>query len=167
MMLVKILLILFLSNNNGFKVVNVGIKADLGTFVDKLQEHNAHAIGMSGLLVKSTAVMKENLEELQRLGIKVPVLLGGAALTKNFIDEYCRPFYDGPIFYCRDAFDGVVSMQRIEKGDANNTALAADLIKIMDTSDRVEEEAVEIPPYEEIPMPEPREIYYFLQFGKE
>jgi len=141
-------------SNNGFKVVNVGIKADLGTFVDKLQEHKAHAIGMSGLLVKSTAVMKENLEELQRLGIKVPVLLGGAALTKNFIDDYCRPFYDGPIFYCRDAFDGVVSMQRIEKGDENNTALAADLIKIIDTSDRVEEEVVEIPPYEEIPMPE-------------
>ena len=142
-------------SNNGFKVVNVGIKAGLDTFIDKLQEHKAHAIGMSGLLVKSTAVMKENLEELQRLGIKVPVLLGGAALTKNFIDEYCRPFYDGPIFYCRDAFDGVVSMQRIEKGDENNTALAADLIKIIDTSDRVEEEAVEIPPYEEIPLPSP------------
>ncbi|MBP9490650.1 MAG: methionine synthase [Aliarcobacter sp.] len=141
-------------SNNGFKVVNVGIKAGLDTFIDKLQEHNAHAIGMSGLLVKSTAVMKENLEELQRLGIKVPVLLGGAALTKNFIDDYCRPYYDGPIFYCRDAFDGVVSMQRIEAGDENNTALAADLIKIIDTSDRVEEEAVEIPPYEEIPLPE-------------
>ena len=140
-------------SNNGFKVVNVGIKADLSSFVDKLQEHNAHAIGMSGLLVKSTAVMKENLEELQRLGIKIPVLLGGAALTKNFVDEYCRPFYDGPIFYCRDAFDGVVSMQRIEAGDENNTALAADLIEIIDTSDRVEEEVSEIPPYEEIPLP--------------
>ncbi|MDY3200257.1 MAG: homocysteine S-methyltransferase family protein, partial [Arcobacter sp.] len=116
-------------SNNGFKVVNIGIKAGLDTFVEKLQEHNAHAIGMSGLLVKSTAVMKENLEELQKMGIKVPVLLGGAALTKNFIDEYCRPYYDGPIFYCRDAFDGVVSMQRIEKGDENNTALAADLIQ--------------------------------------
>jgi 5-methyltetrahydrofolate--homocysteine methyltransferase len=142
-------------SNNGFKVINIGIKAGLDTFIEKLQEHNAHAIGMSGLLVKSTAVMKENLEELQRMGIKVPVLLGGAALTKNFIDEYCRPFYDGPIFYCRDAFDGVVSMQRIEKGDENNTALAADLIKIVDTSDRVEEEAVVIPPYEEIPLPAP------------
>lgn len=140
-------------SNNGFKVVNVGIKASLDTFVDKLQEHNAHALGMSGLLVKSTAVMKENLEELQKMGIKIPVLLGGAALTKSFVDEYCRPFYDGPIFYCRDAFDGVISMQRIEKGDANNTALPADLIKIIDTSDRVEEEVVVIPPYEEIPLP--------------
>ncbi len=146
-------------SNNGFKVINVGIKADLSSFVDKLQEHNAHAIGMSGLLVKSTAVMKENLEELQRLGVKVPVLLGGAALTKNFVDEYCRPFYDGPIFYCRDAFDGVISMQRIEAGDANNTALAADLIQIIDSSDRVEEEAV-IPPYEEIPMPQKAEFKF-------
>ena len=141
-------------SNNGFKVVNIGIKADLGQFVEELNKHNAHAIGMSGLLVKSTAVMKENLEELQKLGIKVPVLLGGAALTKNFVDEYCRTIYDGPIFYCRDAFDGVVSMQRIEKGDENNTALAADLIERIDTSDRVEKEEIEIPPYEEISMPE-------------
>lgn len=141
-------------SNNGFKVINVGIKADLGQFVEELNKHNAHAIGMSGLLVKSTAVMKENLEELQKLGIKVPVLLGGAALTKNFVDEYCRTIYDGPIFYCRDAFDGVVSMQRIEKGDENNTALAADLIERIDTSDRVEKEEIEIPPYEEISMPE-------------
>ena len=141
-------------SNDGFKVVNIGIKADLGQFVEELNKHNAHAIGMSGLLVKSTAVMKENLEELQKLGIKVPVLLGGAALTKNFVDEYCRTIYDGPIFYCRDAFDGVVSMQRIEKGDENNTALAADLIERIDTSDRVEKEEIEIPPYEEIPMPE-------------
>lgn len=141
-------------SNNGFKVVNVGIKADLGQFVEELNKHNAHAIGMSGLLVKSTAVMKENLEELQKLGIKVPVLLGGAALTKNFVDEYCRTIYDGPIFYCRDAFDGVVSMQRIEKGDENNTALAADLIERIDTSDRVEKEEIEIPSYEEISMPE-------------
>ena len=54
---------------------------------------------MSGLLVKSTAVMKENLEEMQRLGIKIPVMLGGAALTKNFVDDYCRPIYDGAIFF--------------------------------------------------------------------
>ncbi|WP_418184584.1 methionine synthase [Aliarcobacter vitoriensis] len=140
-------------SNNGFKVVNIGIKADLSQFVEKLKEHNAHALGMSGLLVKSTAVMKENLEELQKMGIKIPILLGGAALTKNFVDDYCRPFYDGPIFYCRDAFDGVISMQRIEKGDINNTALAADLIERIDTSDRVEKEVIEIPPYEEISMP--------------
>lgn len=146
-------------SNNGFKVVNIGIKADLSQFVEEVKKHNAHAIGMSGLLVKSTAVMKDNLEELQKMGLKIPVLLGGAALTKNFVDEYCRTIYDGPIFYCRDAFDGVVSMQRIEVGDENNTALAADLIKIVDTSDKVEQE-VEIPPYEQIPLPSKSEFTF-------
>lgn len=140
-------------SNNGFKVINIGIKADLSQFVENLKAHNASAIGMSGLLVKSTAVMKENLEELQKMGINIPVMLGGAALTKNFVDDYCRPFYDGPIFYCRDAFDGVISMQRIEKGGEIDTKLAADLIEKIDTSDRVEKEVVEIPPYEEIEMP--------------
>jgi len=115
-------------SNNGFKVINIGIKADLNDFIIAVKEHKADAIGMSGLLVKSTAVMKENLEELQSQGIDIPVLLGGAALTKSFINDYCRPLYDGPIFYCRDAFDGVVSMQRVESGDTDNTALAADLV---------------------------------------
>ncbi|RXK05774.1 methionine synthase [Halarcobacter bivalviorum] len=115
-------------SNNGFKVINIGIKADLNDFIIAVREHKAQAIGMSGLLVKSTAVMKDNLEELQKQGIDIPVLLGGAALTKSFVNDYCRPIYDGPIFYCRDAFDGVVSMQRIEEGDLENTSLAADLI---------------------------------------
>ena len=140
-------------SNNGFKIVNIGIKVDLSSFLDAAKKYNASAIGMSGLLVKSTAVMKENLEEMQKLGLKIPVLLGGAALTKNFVDDYCRTIYDGPIFYCRDAFDGVVAMQRIEKGDSYNTKLAADLIEIIDTSDKIEKEEVEIPPYEEITMP--------------
>ena len=106
-------------SNNGFKVVNIGIKADIEQFIKVAREHNASAVGMSGLLVKSTAVMRDNLEELKRLGMNLPVLLGGAALNREFIDDFCRPIYDGPIFYCRDAFDGVVAMQRIEKNDLN------------------------------------------------
>lgn len=102
--------------NNGFKVINLGIKVELEQFIKAYQEHKADAIGMSGLLVKSTLEMKNNLEEMQRRGIRVPVLLGGAALNKKFVDEYCRPVYDGPIFYCRDAFDGIEAMSRIEKG---------------------------------------------------
>ncbi len=128
-------------SNNGFKVINIGIKADLNDFIIAVKEHKADAIGMSGLLVKSTAVMKENLEELQNQGIDIPVLLGGAALTKSFINDYCRPIYDGPIFYCRDAFDGVVSMQRIEEGD-DNTALAADLVTSEETVAKKEVEEV-------------------------
>ncbi|MAD41511.1 MAG: methionine synthase, partial [Arcobacter sp.] len=85
-------------SNNGFKVINIGIKADLNSFLIAAKEHKAQAIGMSGLLVKSTAVMKENLEELQKMGIDIPVLIGGAALTKAFVNDFCRPIYDGPIF---------------------------------------------------------------------
>ncbi len=103
--------------NNGFKVVNIGIKADIELFIEKLKEHNADAIGMSGLLVKSTQIMKENLEELKRRGIKVPVILGGAALNIEFISEYCRPAYEGPVIYSRDAFDAITTLLQIENGE--------------------------------------------------
>ena len=121
-------------SNNGFKVINIGIKANIESFIEEAKKHNAHAIGMSGLLVKSTNEMKANLEELQNQNIKLPVILGGAALTKAFVDDFCRPIYDGAIFYARDAFDGVVAMQRIEKqletGLELDTNMAADLIVI-------------------------------------
>ena len=102
--------------NNGFHVVNIGIKADIGLFIDELKKHNADAIGMSGLLVKSTLVMKENLEELKRQGISVPVFLGGAALNRAFIDEHCQPLYDGAVVYARDAFDAIEALSQLEKG---------------------------------------------------
>jgi len=152
-------------SNNGFKVINIGIKADINDFIIAVQEHKAQAIGMSGLLVKSTAVMKENLEELKRQGIDIPVLLGGAALTKSFVNEYCRPLYEGPIFYCRDAFDGVVSMQRIESGDSFNTQLAADLIND-DVVVKKEKKEVIIPPYEEIELPPKAEFTFPPLWGR-
>jgi len=139
-------------SNNGFKVINIGIKADLNSFLIAAKEHKAQAIGMSGLLVKSTAVMKENLEELQKMGIDIPILIGGAALTKSFVNDFCRPIYDGPIFYCRDAFDGVISMQRIEGGDSN-TALAADLINEEDITPKKEEKEI-IVKEEDVILPE-------------
>ncbi len=131
-------------SNNGFKVVNIGIKAGIQEFIESAKEHNADAIGMSGLLVKSTNEMKANLEELEAQNIDIPVLLGGAALTKAFIDDFCRPIYKGPIFYARDAFDGVVAMQRIEKGGDIDTAMAADLVTIDETIKK--EEKVEFNP---------------------
>ncbi|SKB77767.1 methionine synthase [Malaciobacter marinus] len=154
-------------SNNGFKVINIGIKADINDFVIAVRKHKAQAIGMSGLLVKSTAVMKENLEELQKQGIDIPVLLGGAALTKSFINDFCRPIYDGPIFYCRDAFDGVVSMKRIEDGDQNNTALAADLIQVKDTSPKKEEKEIIIPAYEDIKLPSKAEFTFPPFWGRQ
>ncbi len=127
-------------SNNGFKVVNIGIKVSIEDFVKATKEHNASAIGMSGLLVKSTNEMKSNLIELKNQGINIPVLLGGAALTKSFVDDFCRPVYDGAIFYARDAFDGVISMQRVEAGGDIDTNMSADLIEI--NSDLVEEKVV-------------------------
>jgi 5-methyltetrahydrofolate--homocysteine methyltransferase len=101
-------------SNNGYNVVNIGIKAEIGDFIKAYRDNNADAIGMSGLLVKSTAIMKENLEELDREGINVPVLLGGAALNRNFVEEFCQPCYNGAVFYCKDAFDGLNAMRMIE-----------------------------------------------------
>jgi len=137
--------------NNGFKVVNIGIKAELEQFLEAAQEHDADAIGFSGLLVKSTQVMMENLEEMRRRGVKIPVLMGGAALTKSFVDEYCRSKYDGPIFYCRDAFDGVIAMSRIEEGNFD-TRLGSDGDEECIEVHKEKKEAV-IPPFEEIKMP--------------
>ncbi|MBD3800341.1 MAG: methionine synthase [Campylobacterales bacterium] len=135
--------------NNGYKVINLGIKVELDNFVKTLQESNASAIGMSGLLVKSTQVMKENLEALKAAGITVPILLGGAALTRSFIEEFCRPSYDGPIFYCKDAFDGVTAMSRIEAGNLD-TNLHPEAPEMAEQSRK---EAIVIPPFAELKMP--------------
>lgn len=134
--------------NNGFKVINIGIKVEIDQFIKAYQEHNADAIGMSGLLVKSTLEMKNNLQELKRRGIRVPVLLGGAALNKKFVDEYCRPIYDGPVFYCRDAFDGIEAMTRIEKGISNVELKGDTESKIVEI-----QQEKEIPPITDIKMP--------------
>jgi len=112
--------------NNGFKVVNIGIKADIELFIEKLKEHNADAIGMSGLLVKSTQVMQENLAELKRQGINVPVILGGAALNIEFVNEYCRPIYDGAVIYSRDAFDAIGTLGEIERGEPITIAVPSE-----------------------------------------
>jgi 5-methyltetrahydrofolate--homocysteine methyltransferase len=94
-------------SNNGYTVVNLGIKQPLSSMLDAAREHRAHAIGMSGLLVKSTVVMKENLEEMNRLGITLPVILGGAALTRHYVEHDLRAVYKGPLWYARDAFEGL------------------------------------------------------------
>lgn len=136
--------------NNGFKVINLGIKVELDAFIDALKSSNASAIGMSGLLVKSTQVMKENLEALNAAGIEIPILLGGAALTRSFIDDFCRPFYKGPIFYCKDAFDGVTSMARIEAGNLDTDLHG----NVRDEWEESVKEEVIIPPFNELKMPD-------------
>ncbi|HET6605205.1 MAG TPA: methionine synthase [Rhodopila sp.] len=100
--------------NNGYRVVNLGIKVPLQDMLAAVRENRAHAIGMSGLLVKSTVVMRENLEEMSRQGVDIPVLLGGAALTRNYVEDDCvRAYACGRVAYARDAFDGLHLMDRV------------------------------------------------------
>ncbi len=111
--------------NNGYRVVNLGIKVPLGDMLSAAREHRAHAIGMSGLLVKSTVVMRENLEEMTRQGLEIPVLLGGAALTRGYVEENCVASYgSGRVAYAKDAFDGLHLMDKVT-GNAFDDYLAA------------------------------------------
>ncbi len=114
--------------NNGYEVYNLGIKIDVDSMIEKIEETDADAVGMSGLLVKSTGIMKENLEFMKSRGIDLPVLLGGAALTEKFVQQECAPLLESPVFYCRDAFDGLHALSTLEgsldegeKGSAGET----------------------------------------------
>jgi len=111
--------------NNGYRVVNLGIKVPLADMVAAAKQHHAHAIGMSGLLVKSTVVMRENLEEMGRQGLEIPVMLGGAALTRNYVEDDCvRAYACGRVGYARDAFDGLNLMDKVT-GNGFDDYLAA------------------------------------------
>jgi 5-methyltetrahydrofolate--homocysteine methyltransferase len=104
--------------NNGYKVVNLGIKQPIASILQAAVEHKADAVGMSGLLVKSTVVMRENLEEMTRQGLDVPVMLGGAALTRRYVEEDCVQSYGcGRVAYARDAFDGLSLMDKVVNGN--------------------------------------------------
>jgi 5-methyltetrahydrofolate--homocysteine methyltransferase len=103
--------------NNGYNVVNLGIKQPIASILDAVREHKADAVGMSGLLVKSTVVMRENLEQMTCENIQVPVMLGGAALTRAYVEEDCVAAYDaGRVVYARDAFDGLRIMDKVVNG---------------------------------------------------
>jgi len=102
--------------NNGYKVVNLGIKCPIDTMLKAVEEHHANALGMSGLLVKSTMIMKENLEVMAERSLSLPVLLGGAALTRRYVEEDLRAVYSPPLFYCEDAFAGLHAMGAVRSG---------------------------------------------------
>ena len=100
--------------NNGYTVRNLGIKIGIADMVAAVEEFGADAIGMCGLLVKSTLIMRENLEELNRRGLAhIPVILGGAALTRTYVERDLRQVYDGRLFYGKDAFEGLRTMDRL------------------------------------------------------
>ena len=95
--------------NNGYEVVNIGIKQPIANILEVAQDKSADVVGMSGLLVKSTVVMKENLEEMNTRGVadRFPVLLGGAALTRSYVENDLAEIYEGEVHYARDAFEGL------------------------------------------------------------
>ncbi|MEN3304966.1 MAG: 5-methyltetrahydrofolate--homocysteine methyltransferase, partial [Micromonosporaceae bacterium] len=101
--------------NNGYTVVNIGIKQPINAILDAAEEHKADAIGMSGLLVKSTVIMRENLDEMNTRGLagRWPVLLGGAALTRAYVEDDLRSAFAGQVHYARDAFEGLSLMDKV------------------------------------------------------
>ncbi|WP_029069788.1 methionine synthase [Jonesia quinghaiensis] len=103
--------------NNGYNVINIGIKQSITAMIDAAEQHNADVIGMSGLLVKSTVVMKENLEELNARGLahRYPILLGGAALTRVYVEDDLADIYHGEVRYGRDAFEALRLMEPLVK----------------------------------------------------
>ncbi len=111
--------------NNGYDVINLGIKQDVSAIIDAQKKYNADCIAMSGLLVKSTAFMKDNLEAFNNENISVPVILGGAALTSKFVNEDCSKIYKGKILYGKDAFTDLKFMNEYmdnkKKGNWSNT----------------------------------------------
>ncbi len=107
-------------SNNGYKVVNLGIKQPVDNIIDAYEEHQADCIAMSGLLVKSTAFMKDNLETFNQRNISVPVILGGAALTPKFVHGDCQNTYHGQVIYGKDAFSDLHFMDKLMPAKAAN-----------------------------------------------
>jgi 5-methyltetrahydrofolate--homocysteine methyltransferase len=136
-------------SNNGYTVVNLGIKQPITAIVEAAQEHSADVIGMSGLLVKSTVIMKENLEELNSRGLadRWPVMLGGAALTRAYVEVDLADLYEGEVRYAKDAFEGlrlmdaVMAVKRGEPG-AQLPALRERRVQVRKRPDEVAPEEV-------------------------
>jgi 5-methyltetrahydrofolate--homocysteine methyltransferase len=153
-------------SNNGFETVNIGIKQPINDILKAAEENNVDVIGMSGLLVKSTQIMKENLEEMNQRGVanRWPVILGGAALTRAFVEQDLAEIFEGEVRYARDAFEGLKLMDalvKIKRGDASVTlpALKKRVVpahsllvrtepdQVPDRSDVVSDNLVPTPPF--------------------
>ncbi|HEY3580273.1 MAG TPA: methionine synthase [Pyrinomonadaceae bacterium] len=131
--------------NNGYKVHNLGIKQPIEAILQASVETNADAIGMSGLLVKSTLIMKDNLELMNERGVKVPVILGGAALTRRYVEEDLKSLYNGRLFYANDAFAGLRTMDQLvgatDQTDEHGSEQKGNAEAAEDVEDLVGEEA--------------------------
>ncbi len=107
-------------SNNGFEVINLGIRQEIEDIVAAVKTYDAKAIGMSGLLVRSAIIMKENLQYMNTIASDIPVILGGAALTRRFVNEDCASSYNGAVFYAKDAFAGLKIMEDIAANKLEN-----------------------------------------------
>ena len=130
--------------NNGYRVVNIGIKQTINQIIDGATDSNADAIGMSGLLVKSTVIMKENLEELTARGLdqRWPIVLGGAALTRAYVEQDLASMFPGEVRYARDAFEGLRLMDAImavKRGDEGAALPALRERRVANTRTKTEE----------------------------
>ncbi len=117
-------------SNNGYKVFNIGIKMPAETIIEKCREVNADVIGLSGLLVKSAIVMQQSMAQYQAAELGVPILLGGAALTRPFVAESCVPGYNAPVVYCKDAFAGLAAVRAFEAGTLKSTVCEDAVVKV-------------------------------------
>lgn len=119
-------------SNNGYKVHNLGIKQPLENILSAIKEHKPDAVGLSGLLVKSTVVMKENLEELAKMSFSIPVICGGAALNRAYVESDLRTAYTtGPVYYGQDAFMGLRIMEELT-GQTTDKSVTATYDKILE-----------------------------------
>jgi 5-methyltetrahydrofolate--homocysteine methyltransferase len=151
-------------SNNGYTVVNLGIKQPVNAILEAADEHAADAIGMSGLLVKSTVIMKENLEELNQRGIAArwPVILGGAALTRAYVEQDLAALFDGEVRYARDAFEGLRLMDAVmavKRGVPGAALPAPRQRRVRGTATRTPAVPVEVPERSDVsttnPVPTP------------
>ncbi len=128
-------------SNNGFTVHNLGIKQPISDILAAWKKTNADAIGLSGLLVKSVHVMEENIHEMNAVGVRVPLILGGAALSRHYAEGHLRSQYQGPLYFGRDAFEGLRLMQLIADGrlDELNAEIDERMSKRSDAEKKVAE----------------------------
>ncbi|WP_326616788.1 methionine synthase [Streptomyces decoyicus] len=147
-------------SNNGYNVVNLGIKQPVSAILEAAEEHRADVIGMSGLLVKSTVIMKENLEELnqRKMAADFPVILGGAALTRAYVEQDLHEIYEGEVRYARDAFEGLRLMDAliaVKRGVPGATLPALKQRRVKAVPVQVEERPEEAPSRSDVALDNP------------
>ncbi|MEV3861679.1 vitamin B12 dependent-methionine synthase activation domain-containing protein, partial [Streptomyces sp. NPDC050095] len=147
-------------SNNGYNVVNLGIKQPVSAILEAAEEHRADVIGMSGLLVKSTVIMKENLQELnqRKMAADFPVILGGAALTRAYVEQDLHEIYDGEVRYARDAFEGLRLMDAliaVKRGVPGATLPELKQRRVKASNVTVEERPAETPSRSDVAVDNP------------